>query len=375
MSTELNHPKSRKPQNKTNRNSAENTEDEVIDAEYVMVDSRKSASSSSSTKSVPIASSTVTGLGTVDQSGSIDVSVTAAEASTKAEEILQIDITLLKPNPINVEIYGEEPVDQDLVSSLQDNGFQEPLIATPAKTLVAGHRRLKAAKKLGLSHVPVIIRAYESELKSQAALLESNRQRPKTNEMLGNEARLRMQIEEQLAKQRQQSGAQRKNDPKASLANGSSRDKTGDAIGKSGVTAKHLVETVNAISALSKNGKTEEVQQIRAALNKSINSGFLKAVSLGAIKPSQKVKKSPAKAATNKPVVSGKADASESPYSSSGEFPTISKHGQAMKAIEQLVEYLGDLKADVVTDKQRDEWNERLDELTDVLREAEILTR
>lgn len=348
----------------------------MIDAEYVMVDSPQSATSSSSTKSLPMASSTVTGLGPLDQPGSVDVPVTAAGASTKAEEILQIDITLLKPNPLNVEIYGEEPVDRDLVVSLEKNGFQEPLIATAEKTLVAGHRRLKAAKELGLSHVPVIIRAYDNEIKSQAALLESNRQRPKTNEMLGNEARLRLKIEEQLAKQRQQSGAQRKNDPKASLANGSSRDKTGDAIGTSGVTAKRLVDTVNAISALSKNGKTEEVQQIRVALNKSMNSGYLKAVSLGAINSPKKVKKSPVKAvATNKPVVSVKADATESPYGSSSEFPTISKHGQAMKAIEQLVEYLEDLKADAVTDKQRDEWNERLDELTDVLREAEILTR
>jgi ParB/RepB/Spo0J family partition protein len=46
-----------------------------------------------------------------------------------------------------------------LVASVQQHGVIEPLIVKPDGELIAGHRRLAAAKATGLTHVPVRVRA------------------------------------------------------------------------------------------------------------------------------------------------------------------------------------------------------------------------
>jgi len=42
-----------------------------------------------------------------------------------------------------------------IVASLQEFGFQQPIVCDPFDVIVAGHTRLMGAKKLGMTHVPV----------------------------------------------------------------------------------------------------------------------------------------------------------------------------------------------------------------------------
>jgi ParB family transcriptional regulator, chromosome partitioning protein len=64
-----------------------------------------------------------------------------------------------------------------LVASVKEHGILEPLIVRPLKTggyeLVAGERRLRAAKELGLAKVPIVIRDFSDEKALEVALLEN----------------------------------------------------------------------------------------------------------------------------------------------------------------------------------------------------------
>jgi ParB family transcriptional regulator, chromosome partitioning protein len=64
-----------------------------------------------------------------------------------------------------------------LIASVEEHGILEPLIVRPLKAggyeLVAGERRLRAAKELGLAQVPIVIRDFSDEKALEVALLEN----------------------------------------------------------------------------------------------------------------------------------------------------------------------------------------------------------
>jgi len=77
------------------------------------------------------------------------------------ENITEIDIELLQPNPSQPRglITPESIV--DLVDSIREHGILEPLVVakTPAGyQIIAGERRWRAAKMVGLKTVPVVIK-------------------------------------------------------------------------------------------------------------------------------------------------------------------------------------------------------------------------
>ena len=93
-----------------------------------------------------------------------------------AEEIIQIEVNQLQPNPLQPRgaITPESLV--DLVDSIKEHGILEPLVIakTPAGyQIVAGERRWRAAKLAGLSHVPVIVRETSPKGMLEMALVEN----------------------------------------------------------------------------------------------------------------------------------------------------------------------------------------------------------
>lgn len=68
--------------------------------------------------------------------------------------IEQIPINQLKPNPRNPRV-NDAAVDA-VARSIQEFGFNNPIITDADLNVAAGHTRLKAARKLGLETVPVI---------------------------------------------------------------------------------------------------------------------------------------------------------------------------------------------------------------------------
>lgn len=93
-----------------------------------------------------------------------------------AEEIIQIDINQLQPNPLQPRgaITPESLV--DLVDSVREHGILEPLVVakTPAGyQIIAGERRWRAGKLAGLTHVPSIVRETSPKGMLEMALVEN----------------------------------------------------------------------------------------------------------------------------------------------------------------------------------------------------------
>lgn len=93
-----------------------------------------------------------------------------------AEEVVQLEVTELQPNPLQPRgaITPESLV--DLVDSIREHGVLEPLVVakTPAGyQLIAGERRWRAAKLAGLTHVPAIIRETSPKGMLEMALVEN----------------------------------------------------------------------------------------------------------------------------------------------------------------------------------------------------------
>jgi ParB family chromosome partitioning protein len=93
-----------------------------------------------------------------------------------AEEIVQVEVTQLQPNPLQPRgaITPESLV--DLVDSIKEHGVLEPLVIakTPAGfQIIAGERRWRASKLAGLTHVPAIIRETSPKGMLEMALVEN----------------------------------------------------------------------------------------------------------------------------------------------------------------------------------------------------------
>lgn len=88
---------------------------------------------------------------------------------------MKIPISYLNPHTLNSQIYTNQNT-EDLEASIQENGLLEPIVITKDNTIISGHRRWEACKKIGLKNVDVRVEVFQDEL---IALVELNRYRNK----------------------------------------------------------------------------------------------------------------------------------------------------------------------------------------------------
>jgi ParB family chromosome partitioning protein len=115
----------------------------------------------------------------------ISTSSPTATAVTGSAEVRPIH--LLRPNPLNPR--GElDPAGLDeLADSIRAQGVLQPLLVTPDGTVVAGHRRLAAARQAGLTEVPVMVRDLDRAQQQEIMLVENlQRQDLSPVELSGN---------------------------------------------------------------------------------------------------------------------------------------------------------------------------------------------
>lgn len=94
----------------------------------------------------------------------------------KPQELIQLDINLLQPNPLQVRSLIKSESLVDLVGSIKEHGILEPLVVakTPAGfQIIAGERRWRASKIVGLKTVPVIIKETDTRGMLEMALVEN----------------------------------------------------------------------------------------------------------------------------------------------------------------------------------------------------------
>lgn len=105
---------------------------------------------------------------------------------TPAEQILEVDPALVEANPHQPRQVFDEVALKELADSIKSHGILQPLVVTELPggryELIAGERRLRAAKLAGLSTVPVIVRSFTDQQKLELALIE-NLQREDLNPM------------------------------------------------------------------------------------------------------------------------------------------------------------------------------------------------
>lgn len=99
--------------------------------------------------------------------------------------VKQLNLSLLKENPDNHfhKIEGEEW--EKFVGSIKEKGIITPLIVRPFEDgyqVVAGHNRLRAAKEVGLSKVPCIIKDLD-DVEASVLIGITNNQRENTTDL------------------------------------------------------------------------------------------------------------------------------------------------------------------------------------------------
>ena len=73
----------------------------------------------------------------------------------KEMELKEVALAALKPFKGNPRVHPDRAIEK-LVRSIQEFGWTNPILAAQDGTILAGHARLKAAVKAGITTVPVI---------------------------------------------------------------------------------------------------------------------------------------------------------------------------------------------------------------------------
>ena len=92
----------------------------------------------------------------------------------EATQIERVDVGKLIPYINNAKQHSEQQVTK-LAASIREFGFVNPVLIDKDFNVIAGHGRIMAAKKLGLSEVPCLFIEGLSEAQRKAYILADNR--------------------------------------------------------------------------------------------------------------------------------------------------------------------------------------------------------
>ncbi len=98
--------------------------------------------------------------------------------TTTAPGIEEVDLDLIVPNPHQPRAAFSEASLQELVQSIREHGVIQPLIVSAGDSpgvyqLIAGERRLRAARLAGLERVPVVVKEAADRELLEIALVEN----------------------------------------------------------------------------------------------------------------------------------------------------------------------------------------------------------
>jgi ParB family chromosome partitioning protein len=110
-----------------------------------------------------------------------------------------IPVDQISPNPSQPRMEMDDVSLEELANSIREHGIIQPLILTKDDggdnyTLIAGERRLRAAKLVGLESVPAIVRQASDQERLELALIE-NIQRENLSPLESAQAYLKLQEE------------------------------------------------------------------------------------------------------------------------------------------------------------------------------------
>ncbi|CAI3469524.1 ParB/RepB/Spo0J family partition protein [Enterococcus cecorum] len=113
------------------------------------------------------------------------------EVDVKKEEVLDLPLNELRPNPYQPRKTFDEQSLKELANSIERSGVFQPIIVRRSQIkgyeIIAGERRFRASKLSGKTNIPAIIRDFDEEMMMQIAVLE-NLQREDLNPLEEAEA-------------------------------------------------------------------------------------------------------------------------------------------------------------------------------------------
>ncbi len=99
------------------------------------------------------------------------------QTSTSGKEIIEIPVDFIFPNPRQPREQFNHQELEELIESIKTHGILQPLLVTSIGggkyELIAGERRLRAAKFIGLKTAPAIVRTVKEQEKLELALIEN----------------------------------------------------------------------------------------------------------------------------------------------------------------------------------------------------------
>ncbi len=92
--------------------------------------------------------------------------------------VMLVSVDLISPNPRQPRSTSHPQKLDELTASVREHGVLQPLIVTAGDTagryiLIAGERRLQAARQAGLAAVPVIVRQATDQQRLELAIIEN----------------------------------------------------------------------------------------------------------------------------------------------------------------------------------------------------------
>jgi len=94
-----------------------------------------------------------------------------------ASSVAEVSLSALKPNPEQPRHEFDDASLNELAESIREKGVLQPILVEAGDdgqyVIVAGERRVRAAKLAGLARIPVIVRRFSTQEKLEIALIEN----------------------------------------------------------------------------------------------------------------------------------------------------------------------------------------------------------
>lgn len=138
--------------------------------------------------------------------------------ASSAGTLREVPLTSIVPNPHQPRLSFDEAKLQELTDSIKEHGILQPIVVSKngeQHEIIAGERRFQAAKRAGLTTVPVVIRDVTEQEKLELAIIE-NVQRHNLNPIEEAKAYLRLVDEFKLS---QEAVAQKMGQSRSAVAN------------------------------------------------------------------------------------------------------------------------------------------------------------
>jgi ParB family chromosome partitioning protein len=104
--------------------------------------------------------------------------IPGGENALAGNGVMLVSVDMVSPNPRQPRSMMHPEELQDLTASIREHGVLQPLIVTPGDmegrfVLIAGERRLEAARLAGLVSVPVLVRQATDQQRLELAIIEN----------------------------------------------------------------------------------------------------------------------------------------------------------------------------------------------------------